>query len=172
MGSLSDEVIEGIEMAIEIEKEGRKFYLDAADKTDNELAKKMFSSLADDESAHIVTFQKIFDTMSGSEEWRELANVSPRVGKVPVFEGKVEKRENIDQSDLDALRIAMDSERKSIELYRKTAAAAEDPLAEKIFSRIEEEEKYHYDLLQAQYDSLTNSGFWLDVGEFRMDARY
>ena len=35
-----------------------------------------------------------------------------------------------------------------------------------------DEERFHYDLLQSQYDSVTNSGFWLDVSEFRMDARF
>ncbi len=172
MSQLSKEVVDGIKTAIEIEKKGKKFYEDAAEKTNNELAKKMFLSLAGDEASHIVTFQKIFDTMSGTEEWRELANKAPNVGKVPVFEGKVEKKGNIDPSDLDALRISLDSERKSIELYRKTAGTAKDPLAKKIFLRIEQEEKYHYDLLQAQLDNLTNSGFWLDVGEFRMDGKY
>jgi len=41
-----------------------------------------------------------------------------------------------------------------------------------MFNRICDEERLHYDLLQAQNDSVTNSGFWLDVAEFRMDGKY
>lgn len=172
MTQLSQDVVEAIKMALQIEKEGQHFYEDAAQRTENELGKKMFESLANDEMIHVETFQKMFDTITGTEEWRKLAEVTPKVGKVPVFEGTVEKRGNINQSDLEALRIALERERKSIDLYSKTAEAARDSLAKKIFDRIKEEEKYHYDLLQAQRDYLTKSGFWFDVSEFRMDGRY
>lgn len=43
-------------------------------------------------------------------------------------------------------------------------------LIEELKERIEK--KGHYDLLQAQYDSVTNSGYWFDVAEFRMDGKY
>jgi hypothetical protein len=29
-----------------------------------------------------------------------------------------------------------------------------------------------YDLLQAQHDSVTKSGFWLDSAEFQMDGKW
>jgi rubrerythrin len=48
----------------------------------------------------------------------------------------------------------------------------DDPQAREIFKKMCEEEKFHYDLLQAQHDSLTNSGFWFDSAEFRMDGKY
>ena len=53
-----------------------------------------------------------------------------------------------------------------------TAEEVDDPIASEIFRKISEEEKFHYDLLQAQHDSLTNSGFWLDSAEFQMDGKY
>ena len=31
---------------------------------------------------------------------------------------------------------------------------------------------HNYDLLQAQYDSVTGTGFWLDSAEFQMDGKY
>lgn len=37
---------------------------------------------------------------------------------------------------------------------------------------IADEERFHYDLLQTQYDSVTGSGFWLDSAEFQMDGKY
>jgi hypothetical protein len=38
-----------------------------------------------------------------------------------------------------------------------------------MFSKIE---KQLFDLLQAQYDSITSSGFWLGSAEFRMDGKW
>lgn len=172
MSKISPAAIEAIKMAIQLEKDGQRFYEEAAQKTENELGRKMFESLPKDEIGHLHTFQKMFNTITGTEGWRELAKGSPNVGKVPVFEGREEKKPEVNQSDLDALRLGIESERKGIELYKKAAEEAKDPMAKKIFTKIREEEEYHYDLLQAQYDYLTGSGFWFDVAEFRMDAKY
>ncbi|TES92138.1 MAG: hypothetical protein E3J87_06110 [Candidatus Cloacimonadota bacterium] len=172
MDEISPVVMAAIKVAIQMEKDGKRFYQDAAQKTENEVGKKMFKSLAQDEITHLDTFQKMFDTITGSEEWRELAEGLPKVGKIPVFEGEIEKKANANLSDLNAIRVAMDNERKSIDHYKKAAEETEDPLAEKIFNKIREEEEYHYDLLQVQRDYLTKSGFWIDIAEFRMDAKY
>jgi rubrerythrin len=73
---------------------------------------------------------------------------------------------------LDALRIGMENERKSIDYYGEIAEQTNDPLARELLTKIRDEEAYHYDLLQAQHDHLSNSGVWLDAAEFRMNARY
>jgi rubrerythrin len=172
MAELSTEVIKAIEMAIQMEKDGLKYYEDAAQKSKNELARKTFLRIAQDEVGHLKTFQKMFDTLTGTEGWRELANFSPKVGKVPVFEGKVEKKGDVDPSEIDALRIALENERKGIELYKKAADASNDDMAKEIFVKISKEEEYHYDLLQAQMDYLTKSGFYFDIGEFEMDGTF
>ncbi len=172
MGALSSEAAEAIKMAIQMEKDGLRYYKDAAEKTENELAKKTFLRIAQDEAVHLKTFQQMFETLSGDQEWRDLAKYTAKVGKVPMFEGEIEKKGNVNPSEVDALRIAIDNERKGIEHYKKAAAAASDPVAKEIFNKIQKEEEYHYDLLQAQLDYLTQSGFWLDIGEFQMDGRF
>ena len=170
MGELSPAVIEAIRMAIQMEEDGRVYYEDAARKTGNALGKKMFESLVRDEVRHLETFQKLFDNLAGTEHWREIAERAPQVGTVPIFGEDVEKKGHANASDLDAIRVAMDSERQSIDHYRKAAEATDDPLAEKIFNTVRVEEEYHYDLLQAQRDYLTRTGFWFDTGEFEMDG--
>ena len=66
----------------------------------------------------------------------------------------------------------MQLEMDAIDFFQKAAAETDDPVARKIFQEIADEEKFHYDLLQAQYDSVTNSGFWLDGAEFQMDGKW
>ena len=172
MPEVSPEAIEAIKMAIQMETDGLKYYEEAASKTDNELAKKTFKRIAQDEVAHLKTFQHMFDTLTGTEAWRELAKFAPKVGKIPMFEGEIEKKGDVNPSDVDALRIAIENERKGIEHYKNAAAATADEMAKEIFSKIREEEEYHYDLLQAQLDYLTKSGFWFDIGEFQMNGKY
>lgn len=173
MSEINSTAVEAIKMAIQMEKDGRAFYEDTAQKTENELGKKMFETLAKDEITHLQTFQKMFDTITGTGDWREIAQqYSPKIGKVPIFEEEIERKTDVKPGELDALRIAMDNERKSIDYYNKVTEETEDPLAKEIFTKIIEEEKYHYDLLQAQRDYLFKSGFWFDIAEFRMDAKY
>jgi rubrerythrin len=71
-----------------------------------------------------------------------------------------------------ALRIGMELELKAIDFFKTCAESGGDPTAKEIFVSISDEERFHYDLLQAKYDSVTGSGFWLDSAEFQMDGKY
>ena len=62
--------------------------------------------------------------------------------------------------------------RRAIDFFNRVAEEADNPQAREIFIKIGQEEEYHYALLQAQFDYLSKSGFWFDIGEFRMDAKY
>ena len=171
--STTPSALEAMKMAIQMEKDGQVFYEKAAKETTNELGKKMFQSLARDEIEHLDTFQKIFDTIASTGDWKGTArDYSPKIGKLPVFEGEIEKKGSPEPGELDALRTGMENERKSIDYYEKIAGETEDPLASELLTKIRDEEVYHYDLLQAQFDYLSKSGVWLDVAEFRMNARY
>jgi rubrerythrin len=172
MAELSPAAGEAMKMAIQLEKDGRAFFEEAARQTENQLGKKMYERLAKDEIDHLKTFQKIFDTVTEGGDWGELAQKRPRVGKVPVFDREVQEKKHVNPGELDALRKAMNIEKDAIEFFRKAIEEAQDPLEKKIFATIQKEEEFHYDMLQAQYDSLSHSGMWYDIGEFQMDGMY
>lgn len=173
MGQVSPAVAEAIRMAIELEKDGEKFFREAANKTENKLGKKMFQSLAEDELKHLETFQHMFDTMTGTDAWRSIAEEIGRLGKVPVFE-EVSKKSPVKDStsEVEGLRLAMEIEKKAIEFFSEAIEQADDPVAVEIFERIRGQEEYHYGLIQAQYDYVAKTGFWFDVAEFRMDGKF
>ena len=78
----------------------------------------------------------------------------------------------ISQQIKDAMKDAIVLEINGRKFFNNAADDTDDPVAKKIFMEIFEEEKFHYDLLQAQHDSVTNSGFWLDGAEFQMDGKW
>jgi len=173
MAHISPAVAKAIKMAIDLEKDGQKFFQDAANKTENVLGKKMFKTLAKDEIRHLETFQKMFDTITGTGVWQSIVKTIGAIGKVPVFEEISKKSPTKDSaSDLGALRTALNIERKAMEFFDKAIQETDDPLAKKIFGEIRKQEEYHYDLIQAQFDYVTKSGFWFDIAEFRMDAKF
>ena len=175
MGNINVEVLNVIEKAIELEINGRSFFEHAAETTTNKLGKKMFQKLARDEVEHLNTFSHLFTSMLGGEDWKDIVAKKEK-GKSLIIEELKErmnqkgKEENA--SDLEAIRIGMELERKAIDFFENSAKQASDPKAAEIFGKISSEEEGHYDLLQAQYDSVTNSGYWFDIAEFRMDGKY
>jgi rubrerythrin len=173
MGEISKQIEEAIKGAIILEINGRKFFQHAADITENEKGKNMFQFLADEEVKHLEIFGKLFSKILGGEDWKNYIAPSEVSGEAPLITKLKERLKDGEQKvDSEALSIGMQLESDAITFFQKASAAADDPKAKKIFMEIAEEEKFHYDLLQAQHDSVSKSGFWLDGAEFQMDGKW
>jgi rubrerythrin len=174
MTQIAPEIREAIKTAIQLEKDGKAFFDQAAQETKNELGKKMFRKLAADEVRHLQTFKEMFQTITDPALWKKLMAEGPPKTRMPYFEQKTGNRTPAEKGagELSALQQALGVERKAIDFFKKTAQEASDPEASRIFKAIANEEEGHYDLIQAQIDSVTHSGFWFDIGEFQMDGMY
>lgn len=173
-----DETMAGIiRESVDLEMNARLFYEHAAAATRNKIGKRMFKRLAREETWHMKEAGEIFTSILGNDEWKEIARRERARGApsalVERFEAAVagwggEERAN----DSEALRMAMELERRAIRFFEDLAGKADDPKARELAGKLADEETFRYDLLQAQLDSVLNMGFWLDVAEFRMDAKY
>jgi rubrerythrin len=176
MNDISKQVMSVIKESIRLEINGRTFFQHAAEVTHNKHGKKMFQKLAQDEEGHLKAFGELFSAVIGNDEWKKCVDEEETKGTAALIENlktKVEKEGKEESaSELAAIRIGMDLERQAIDFFKKSGKETNDPKAHEIFNRIAGEERIHYDLLQAQYDSVTNSGFWFDIAEFRMDGKY
>ena len=173
MTQVSQQVQEFIREAIKLEIRGREFFLQAADLTHNLLGQKMFRHLAEQEVHHLQAFGKLFSDVVRSDDWKKYVRDEEAAGRSAVIEDLVARlKRAAGQSEVEALRVGMELELKAIEFFKGCAEQGDDPVAGEIFVRIAAEERFHYDLLQAQYDSVTGSGFWLDSAEFQMDGKY
>ena len=173
MGKASPQVAQAIETAIQMEKEGQAFFHQAAEKTNNKLGKAMFERLAAEEITHMETFRKMFDSMSNTEDWHAVSTQLRSISKPPVFsDAKNKMKAEREPGEVEALRQAMEIERNAIEFFKDAKSKTDDETVKEIFEKIRQEEEYHHALLQAQYDSVTNSGYWLDTAEFHMDGMY
>ena len=173
MVEISDEVREVIRRAINLEINGKAFFEHAEFVTHNELGKRMFKRLAEDEVRHLEAFSQLFSETMGDDEWKKMVKQEELKGPSPLIEqlkAKLTKGEKA--GEIEAISIGMDLERNAVDFFKKSSKKATDPKAKEIFEKICEEEKLHYVLLQAQYDSVTNNGCWLDVAEFRMDGKF
>ncbi|MCK4557503.1 MAG: ferritin family protein [Candidatus Aminicenantes bacterium] len=173
MEEISKPVENAIKEAIRLEINGRNFFNHAAEITHNELGKKMFEKLAAEEVKHIEVFSELFTKILKEADWKKYVRDEELKGESALIEKLKERMRGAEgKSETQALSIGMELEENAIRFFQKAADEVEDPVAKEIFRNISEEEKFHYDLLQAQHDSLTNSGFWLDSAEFQMDGKY
>ena len=152
-----------IKTAIKMEEDGIDFYQKAAKKTSHPFGKKMFLSFAGDEKRHLTVLKDILADLKFSDFNRFFEGKKPREKIKTVFrEVKNEIKERIAASsdELEALKIGMDMESKSSEFYQGALEKTQDSHLKAFFTRLIEEEKQHYQLLQNTYSYLEDSGDW------------
>lgn len=170
---IGDKTAQAMRTAIDMEKSGHRFFSDAAATVTNEAGRKVFRRLASEEMVHLQVFEKIFTALTQGTDWKKAVGQIEPVKRVPYFDEAKKQFKAADMSvELDYLRKALDLERNAMTFFAKAAREAETPEARDVFQSILAEEQSHYDLIQAEIDSINGSGYWFDVQEFYMDGKY
>lgn len=158
-------VTEAIQTAIQMERDGYSFYQKAAAQTSSDMGKSIFEGIAKDELVHLDVFQKLFEEKVGKEEWDKLVDSSKKYQDISVFpkDLKAVQGANPNINELDALRIAMDSEKDAIDYYSDIWENSSDSEVKKIINEIIEQEKKHYFLLEQEFNHLSSTGYWYDL---------
>jgi len=177
MSHVDDRIIELVRTALDLERGGEHFYRHLAELTQNPGGKAMFLRLAAEEAKHVDESHALFAALVGEEEWQRLSNPEAERAHpsqiVADLEATVLQRGHaVVADDTQALRMAMELERRAIEMFKEMANHTTDPAVIDLIGKLVQEECFHYDSLQAQLDSVLNVGMWLDQPEFRMDGKY
>ncbi len=167
MSNTSDSMLDALKGYIKTEMEGHQFYRIAAERTEDTLGKKMFTSLANDELDHARKLSSEYSSVSQTGHWLsddELSRES-REGKTPapIFPSDPQQvaamiPEGAD--DLQALKIAIDIEKESIERYTRAAGETSDEAAQAVFQHLVAEEKQHLRTVESSYEYLADTGSW------------
>ncbi len=160
-----NEGMEAIKKAIQMEKDGRAFYMNAATQTTSPLGVLLFQNLAADELIHLETFQKIFEKQVSKSEWDDLVHASKKYANLTVFPKDLRSSEGASPAsdELDALNIAKDAEKKAIEFYGRILNETQDPMVKDILNEIIQQEKNHYFILSEEFTYLSNTGTWYEM---------
>ncbi|MCK5258666.1 MAG: ferritin family protein [Thermoplasmatales archaeon] len=160
-----ENVRDAIKTAIQMEKDGYSFYKKAAAQTNSDMGKTIFEGLAADEQMHLDVFEKMFEETVSNTEWNDLVLSSKKYAKIPVFPKDLKEIEgdNPNSSELDALRMAMDSEKEAIEYYSKIKENLNDSEVIKIIDEIIEQEKNHYSILEGEFNHINSTGYWFEL---------
>ena len=166
--------VKALKTAIEIEENGLDAFLKYARQTKDVTGKNMFIRLAMDENEHRRIIEKQLNNLM---EGKPLEVVE--IGKSEVEEVLPKIREKQQRTrgesgllEIDALNTALDLERKAAKFFRDQAELVDDAEVKTMFLRLAEWEDAHFDLIQAELDSIQGTGFWFGIPEFQMDGKY
>lgn len=160
---------EALRKAIEMELEGKEFYLTSARQATSALARRVFEELAREEDMHIVAIRRIYASMEESrplKEWVTGTGAGPALEKV--FRESLVEEAKASENDLAALRFALDLEDKSAKYYESLAAMAENPFERRFYLTLSYEEKGHYLRILDSIEYLTDPAGWHYVRERAM----
>lgn len=163
-----------LKTAIEVEINGMNAFEKFAAETQNASGKRMFLQLAEDEKEHRELLEHQLKHLSEGGSWNSIQIPKSSVEKmIPAIRDK-DKRTKGESglAELEALKTALDLERKTAQFFRDKAAEVSNKEAEDMFIRLAEWEDAHFELIQAELDNINNTGLWFGLPEFRMDGTF
>jgi rubrerythrin len=168
MVKMQEYMLQALKDAVQMELEGRQFYLEAAKAAKGEGVRQILQSLAETEVYHIDRLKEIFASLQNDPHWSESMAVFTPPKHEPflcVLAMAKENQETGGKDDLQALRTGIKMEECSIDYYTKLARESHDPLARRFFMSIAHEERGHFLTLMDMHNYLTLPEDWFYVTE-------
>ena len=167
MTKVHEYLLQALKDAVQMELEGREFYLQAAKKVESEGVREILEYLAESEKYHIQKFNEIYQSLQKDPAWTEsLATFAPPKHEPYVCVMAMAKEKNQGaggKDDLQALRTGIKMEECSIDYYLKLAKEIVNPLARRFFMSVAHEERAHYLALMDMHNYLSDPADWFYV---------
>ena len=149
--------------AMQMELDGRHFYLDLAKKTKNAGIKSVLTMMAESEAKHynvILDMQKN-DKTEYSKDVEVLTKIKNVFSKM-----KEEKEIDVDVSQVEFYKKASEIEADSEKFYLERADEEKDPHRKEIFLTLANEEKGHCILLENLVNLVSQPDSWIENSEW------
>jgi rubrerythrin len=166
MTTVQEYMLKALKDAIQMEVDGRQFYLEAAKKVKSAGVKDVLEYLAESEKYHIKKFTEIYESLKKDPGWTEkLAEFKPPRSEpyVCVLAMNKEDQGGGGKDDLEALKTGLKMEQCSIDYYTNLAKETQIPLARRFFMSLAHEERGHYLTLLDMHNYLTDPADWFYV---------
>ncbi len=144
------EMLDAVMRALELEKETFDFYTRAEQKTFNPAGKRIFRWLARTEEEHYLKLTELFSSLGQGGRWVFYGGTT--IALEP--DGPGEKQIGFDTSDLEALEIAMDIEKRGIAYFDELAQKTTDPDGRGMLETLRDEEKEHLRIIAEKYRTI------------------
>jgi rubrerythrin len=159
-------MLKALKDAVQMEVEGRQFYLEAAKKVKSPGVREIMEYLAESEKYHIEKFNQVYHSLEKDPSWNEtIAAFKPPHHEpyVCVMAMTKDEQGTGGDDDLQALKTGIRMEECSIDYYTKLAKETNNPLARRFFMSVAHEERGHYLTLMDMHNYLTLPEDWFYV---------
>ncbi len=153
-------VLEALQFAIQMETEGKEYYLNASKEAGDRLGAELFQWLAGEEDRHRHRFEQIYESLRKDRGWPQM-EVTPEAGKgwASLFR-KAERRTTGAGKELDAVGRAMEMELKTQQYYESQGQKDLPEAARRFYSALAAEERGHYLALVDYREYLIDPAGW------------
>jgi rubrerythrin len=160
---MSEVIMDIYKFALDMERDGEEYYRNLSAQCENKGLKNILTMLADDEAKHFAVIEKIRDAANA-----ELADSTVVSRAKNIFSDMKEKMSgyNFNISQVDMYAHALETEKASIEFYSSKADEASDEKQKSILTKLAEEERKHYFLINNIIEFVNRPNAWLENSEF------
>ena len=153
---------QALQVAIQMEIDGKEFYTRAAQASGNAMGKKLLNRLSQEEDIHREVFQNIYNTLGEKKGWPAVNIKHTDVLETIMKEAaeNVGKGVRSEQQEIDDVQTAMDMENKTYDYYRAQAAKATFPAEKEFYGRLVVQEEEHHKVLLSYYEFLKDPEAW------------
>jgi rubrerythrin len=152
-----------------MEVEGKEFYQKASQKSSNKLAKELFQQLANEEDVHRKKFEEIYQVLKRRQSWPDVGPPSEKGKKLKSLFAEATKalgsKSKVAEPELEAIKIAIDMEVKSYNLYHARSAESTLPAEKQFYKILAGEERGHHLVLLDSYEYLSDPTGWFTKKE-------
>ncbi len=161
--------IEVLQLAVRMEVEGKEFYQKASQKSSNKLAGELFQQLADEEDFHRKKFEEIYEVLKKGQSWPDIEPPFEKGKRLKSLFAKATRalgsKFKVAESDLEAIKVAMDMESKSYNLYHSRSEESTLPVEKRFYETLAGEERGHHLALLDSYEYLSDPAGWFTKRE-------
>lgn len=156
--------LEGLNIAIQMELDGKEFYLTASRESGNKLGKDLFNALAEEEDQHRRRFEDIFEKISNRHAWPKLPASSGSPSHIKTLFKTAKDRIGTDiraaTNEIDAVQTAMVMENETYDFYKEQAGQASHEAEKEYYEALASEERRHYLALADYHELLSDPAGW------------
>ena len=153
---------QALQVAIQMEIDGKEFYTRAAQASGNAMGKKLLNRLSQEEDIHRQVFQNIYNTLGEKKGWPEVDIKHTDVLNTIMKEAaaSIGKGTTSGQQEINDVQTAMEMENKTYDYYRAQAAKANFPAEKEFYERLVVQEEEHHRVLLSYYEFLKDPEAW------------
>ncbi len=164
MATEQNKTLKVLQTAIQMEINGKEYYLKAGQESSNELGKNLLQALAAEEDIHRQKFEQIYDAIRRKKDW-PMTDFQPDGGKRlrTIFARATDEiGSNVmaPATELDAIQTGMDMENKTYDFYKNQSKVATYDAERDFYQALVAEERGHYLVLRDYREYLVDPAAW------------